>query len=93
MVANYHIGLLDVQMLRAPHLHLDAIEALEGQDRSTQEPRQRNTRGEQIDTERGCLFFSSPSQSLREQGARWARLDLVYMSKQCVPRWICVQSQ
>lgn len=30
VVANYHIRLLDVQMLRAPHLHLDAIEAFEG---------------------------------------------------------------
>jgi len=39
VVANYHIGLLDVQMFRAPHLHLDATEAFEGQDRSTQEPR------------------------------------------------------
>lgn len=39
MVANYHIGLLDVQTLRAPHLHLDAVEVFEGQDCSTQEPR------------------------------------------------------
>lgn len=71
VVANYHIGLLGIQMLGAPHLHLDAVQVLEGPDRSTQEPRAEEHVWGADQHREGLLDFFQPFTVTQEQGARW----------------------